>query len=254
MDSVLEWARLQQSFVPPAGLGRSRPRDVRLTGGGRAVMAVVIALLAAAVTVGIAMYREAIKQSDSGRALVETGVVTSGEVTRLWRSGENKRPRVAYRFVLDGRPYEGDARIPLARYQQLSIGAPLPIRYVPASPEVNDLAGTPASPLPSWLPFVVSGGLAALGFFCFAMVNAQKRLLAEGRAAPAVVTKHIKHHTSHGTHRSLTYEFPLPSGTIVKGKSSTSSKPPAVGSVICVLYDPDRPTRSATYPLSLVRP
>jgi hypothetical protein len=72
--------------------------------------------------------------------------------------------------------------------------------------------------------------------------------------APAIVTAHQKQKTSNGTHRSLTFEFQLPSGKRTTGKSGTSSKPPAVGSAICVVYDPDRPTRNGIYPLSLVRP
>jgi hypothetical protein len=41
---------------------------------------------------------------------------------------------------------------------------------------------------------------------------------------------------------------------VASGKSGTSSKPPAVGTVICVVYDPDRPSRNRVYPLALVKP
>jgi len=46
----------------------------------------------------------------------------------------------------------------------------------------------------------------------------------------------------------------LMSGVIATGKSDTSRKPPAVGTVLCVVYLPDEPRRSAPYPLALVRP
>jgi hypothetical protein len=52
----------------------------------------------------------------------------------------------------------------------------------------------------------------------------------------------------------MTYEFPLLSGAVASGKAGTSAKPPAIGSVICVIYDPESPKRNAVYPLSLVIP
>jgi hypothetical protein len=50
------------------------------------------------------------------------------------------------------------------------------------------------------------------------------------------------------------YECLVLSGATSTGKAGTSSKPPAIGTVITVVYDPDRPARSQVYPVSLVRP
>ena len=45
----------------------------------------------------------------------------------------------------------------------------------------------------------------------------------------------------------------LLSGAVRKGHSSANKRSvPAVGSVICVIYDPDNPRRNAVYPFSLV--
>jgi hypothetical protein len=116
-------------------------------------------------------------------------------------------------------------------------------------------AGVTPGAIPRWLPFVVAAAIAAIGMLCVYLIHIQRTLLMEGRAAPAVVTGHAKHQTPHGgTQRSLTYTFSLLSGATASGKSGTSSKPPAIGSVICVLYDPERPRRSMPYPLPLVRP
>ena len=41
---------------------------------------------------------------------------------------------------------------------------------------------------------------------------------------------------------------------MASGKSCASSKPPALGSVVTVVYDPDQPRRNAVYPFSLVKP
>jgi hypothetical protein len=51
----------------------------------------------------------------------------------------------------------------------------------------------------------------------------------------------------------MTYDFALLNGAVASGRSQTSSKPPAIGSVICVVYDPDRPSRNLAYPFQLVR-
>jgi hypothetical protein len=116
------------------------------------------------------------------------------------------------------------------------------------------LAGTTPGVMPLWLPVLVALAIAGGGWGCLAVLAAERRLLMEGRPAPAMVTAHLKHHSQHGTHRSMTYDFLLLNGAMTSGKSSTSSKPPAIGSVICVIYDADRPSRSKPYPFSLVRP
>ena len=160
-----------------------------------------------------------------------------------------------YRFVVDGRAYESTEHVSTARRRALHVGSTIDVRYLPGDPQQNDLGGTPRQSLPIWLPFLVGLATAAMGALCLFSIGKQRQLLTEGRAAPAIVRSHHRHHTGHGgTHRSLTYEFPLLSGAVATGRSQTSSKPPAVGSVICVIYDPDRPTRSMVYPLSLVQP
>ena len=49
------------------------------------------------------------------------------------------------------------------------------------------------------------------------------------------------------------YELSLLSGATASGKTGPSKKPPAIGSELCVLYEPDRSRHNALYPLSLVR-
>lgn len=254
MGTLDRLAELQRAFVAPPRLATSRPRPVQLTAGGRVLVAVAMVLFAGGVVGGLALFHEAGDQADTARALVDRGVVTAGEVTRLWPSGDSFR-RVRYRFVVDGRAFESTERVSTARRRALHVGSPIEVRYVPGDPQENDLGGTPRQSLPIWLPFVVATAAAAIGLVCLVVINGQRRLLTDGRAAPAIVTSHQRHHTTHGgTHRSLTYEFPLLNGAIAKGRSQTSSKPPAVGAVICVIYDPDRPARSMAYPFSLVQP
>jgi hypothetical protein len=203
---------------------------------------------------GLMLFREARAQAGADRALADHGVVTTGEVTRLWPRGDDFR-RVRYHFIVDGHAYESTERVSTARRRALQIGSAINVRYVPGEPQQNDLGGTTDPSLPIWLPFVVSMAAASMGLLCLFAIQKQRRLLTDGRAAPAIVRSLHRHHTGHGgTHRSLTYEFPLLNGAVATGRSHTSNKPPAVGSVICVIYDPDRPARSMAYPFSLVQP
>jgi len=254
MNAFTRFAEIQRTFVAPRGLLQSRPRAVELTATGLALVTVAIVLFAGAIVAGIALYGEATRQAESRRALMVGGVMTDGQVTRLWNDGDNRR-RVEYGFAVDGRSYSGRVTVSAQRRRQLATGSAVRVRYVPANPRLNDLGGVVRGGMPIALPFIVSPLIAALGGLCLLIISGQRQLLTEGRAAPAVVTAHRVHQSSHGgKHASIVYEFPLLSGAVASGKSSTSAKPPAVGSVICVLYDPDRPKRNALYPLSLVRP
>jgi hypothetical protein len=194
-----------------------------------------------------------VRQAADRRALVETGVLTTGQVTRLWTSGDDRR-RVAYGFVVDGRAYTGRTQVSAERRRTLQVGSSITVRYVPVNPAVHDLGDGPRDGMPWFLPAVVGSALAACSALCLVAVGRQRRLLMDGRLAPAIVTGHKEQKTQHGTHRSLTFDFMLPSGRVASGKSATSKAPPAVGTTLCVVYDPDHPRRYRIYPFTLVQP
>lgn len=255
MESRPALFELQRMFVLPPELGASRPRDVRLTAGGKALLAVAVALFVASVGVGIGMSRAADRQVRQQRIFAAEGIDAHGDVVRLWRgSGKDQTRWVSYRYAVEGRTYEGRTKIGSSAWRALQVGATLPVRYVRSDPGWSRAAGVQPKAMPLWLPFVVGGVLAIVGWLCAGLIRGQRRLLAEGRAVPAIVTGRTLHRTQYGTQQSITYTFQLLSGATAEGRSGPSSKPPAVGSVICVLYDPDRPSRSALYPLQLVRP
>lgn len=248
---------LKRSWVPPDGLDRSRPREVRLTAAGRALVLVGILLMAGAVGAGIGLGMKAGRQAEEARLLREEGLIAQGVVTRIWQKrGEKKQSWVAYQFTTDGRTYGRDAKVSRSVGQRLLVEGQIAVRYVPSNPDLNYPLDFANKRMPVWLPFWIAGALALFGFFVTLPIRKARRLLAEGRPAPGIVTKHGHiMHSSHGRvlGKKSYYEFPLLNGAIRKGETGPSKNPPAVGSVFCVLYDPDTPRKNAPYPLSLVR-
>lgn len=253
VDDKPRLAQLRRTFVPPPPLGTSRPRDVRLTPAGRGLALLGVLLLVGAIGAFVGLSGHAQRQAGTRRALVEQGAIATGHVTRLWSSGDDRR-RVAYQFTVNGRAYDGRVRVSEQRRRALQVGSPVDVRYLPADARVSDLGGPVSGGMPLVLPYVVAVAMVVAGGLCLLVIRGQRRFLSDARAAPAVVTGHASHRSQHGTHRSMTYRFPLLSGAVGSGKTATSSKPPAVGSVICVVYDPEKPSDNRLYPLSLVTP
>jgi hypothetical protein len=247
---------LRRTFVPPHELTGSRPRDVALTAGGRALHIVAMALFGLALTAGLLLSIERQSRNADRQSFQTQATATTASVTRLWReSGDSKQPRVAYRYVVGATAFEGESKIRLTDWRSLHVGSELAIRYLPNHPARSLLAGVEPRSMPFWVPSIVALGIATVPALLLVGINRQRRLLTEGRAAAAVVTKLEKHQSSHGgSHRSIRYSFPLLSGSMATGKSALNRKGVDVGSVICIVYDPDRPGRNQPYPLALVRP
>jgi hypothetical protein len=246
---------LPSSVEPPVELRRSRPRDVQLSAGGVFVTTLGALLFVGAVVVVIVLSRVSASQIREQRLLETTGVTTTARVTRLWRgSDDHKTPWVAYVYDAEGRTFDGRSKLRLFDWQSLRTGDSLDVRYVPGDPASHAALHEQADVVPSWLPAVAGVFLAACGLGCFMAVQMQRRLLSDGRIARATVTKITKRHTSHGgTYRSVSFTFPLLSGTTVAAKASTSRRAPDVGASVWVVYDPDNPKRNAMYPLQLVK-
>ena len=241
------------TFSLPPELERSAPRDVQLTGGGRALIVAAWLLVGAAIPAGGALYFEAWRDATAAADMDRRGVSAPAVVDRLWRkSGDGKPAFAAFHFDVNGARIDGQSRLQLSAWRELRQGSTVRVRYLPENPHRFVVDGARQSRMPFVLSYIISSLLAGLGLLCAAAVRAQRRLLSEGRPARAVVTQVQKHHSSHGTsHRSMGYEFPTLAGTTVKGKAAIG-KPPEVGTAICVVYDPERPGRNRPYPFPLV--
>ena len=238
-----------ENWTPPDGLGYSSLRPVSLTGGGIALLVVAAMMSMGAVAAGIGLGTTAKRQAKDHRLLQEQGVNTEAQITRVWRSGDkNQQHLVSYRFTVQEREYVARKGVPPRIWQTLKAGSSLPVRFLPSDPKVNHPSEWSDTPMPSWLPYLLSGALVATAFGCTIPLRIQMRLLTEGRPAPGTVTGHRR--TKDGT--ILRYEFVLLNGATAKGRGQ-SRRPPAIGAPICVLYDPENPRRNAPYPLTLVK-
>lgn len=258
-DIRFEIQRLQRQWTPPVGLDRARPREVSLTGSGRAMIVLAAVLAIAALTVGIFMEATAQRQAEEQRLWEEKAVSTQGHVTRLWqrKQGDQTRHWIAYEFTANGRSYGRSARISRSVWSALETGSAVPVRYLPEHPESNHPFRQDPDAMPRVLPFLVALALGGVSWLAWRQVRREKWLLSEGRAAVGLVTEHSKmHRGSHGTElgKVAYYQFAQLSGALAKGKTGPSKKPPEIGSTICVLYDPENARWNARYPLSLVRP
>lgn len=243
----------RRTFSLPPELGRSAPRDVGLTTGGRTLMLLAWLLVAGALAAGVALYFEAGRQSESALDLDRRGVTANAVVDRLWRkTGDGKPAFAAFHFDASGVRIDGESRMQLSAWRELRTGSTIPVRYLPDNPRRFVVAGQRRGRMPFEVAYAVSSALAAMALLCVAAVRSQRTLLSEGRPAPAVVTAVRKHKGSHGsTHYAIVYEFPVLAGTIATGKAA-AGKTAEVGTTISVVYDPEQPKRNRPYPFSLV--
>jgi len=257
MKSRTQLVEIGRHWAPPAGLDRSRPREVSLTSRGIALLILAGVLCLGAIAAGVGLTAVAGRAAEEARLLQKDGQMADGQIIRLWRGRDDDRqPWASYQFAIQGRTYQKNFKVPYRIWRNMSVGASFPVRYVPSRPDLNHLLGLAPRPLPPWVPIPIAGGIALGGFFITLPIRSQRRLLAYGRTAPAMVTAHGKRvRTSHGADLGVqfTYEFPLLSGAIAKGKAGPSKNPPAVDSIIPILYDPDSPRKNAPYPLSLLK-
>jgi hypothetical protein len=189
------------------------------------------------------------------RRLTAEGRETKATVTRLWSAlGRN---RVSYDYTVDGRGFHSGSYIASQHWQQLQLGSPLAIRYLPSDPTKTCPDADPPNSGNNW-SIVLPMACLSLGFmsiFAFLYLSAvwpQFCLLAHGKPARGIVTR-----CKEGGQRRMSgyfwyYDFPLADGGQCQGKDF-SRQPAAEGTIVTVLNDPNKPRRNALYPMDTVR-
>ncbi len=246
-----EWTEMEREWKQPRELATACPRDVQLSGSGKFMAVLAGIFLVGAFGAAYALQTGRTRQVLKREAWRETGVEAEGVVTRHWRTGgKEDTPKIAYEFEHDGRTEKGDAAAPLRIWRTLQVGSQIRVRYVPSNPQINHPADWQWDVMPAFVPGMSGGFLMVMGLLFVSLIRRDSRLLADGKAAPARVTGY--RHDKGG--KRLRYEFRSSDGVTRKGGGGTMRKPPAIGSIITILYDRDNPRRNHPYPLEMVRP
>jgi hypothetical protein len=248
-----------ESWSCPQELDRPMPRPVRLTGIGIFYCVIALACIISGVVLTAQLCIPELRRQASDdsltRRLTAEGSETEATVTRLWSA--LGRDRVSYDYTIDGRGYHSGSYIASQHWQQLQVGSPLAIRYLPSDPTKTCPEADPPNSGNNWsivLPMTCLplGFMSIFTFLYLSAVWPQFRLLARGKPARGVVTR-----CKEGSRRRmrgyfLYYDFPLPDGSLCRGKDF-SGQPAAEGSNVTVLYDPNKPLRNDLYPMETVR-
>jgi hypothetical protein len=251
MNRYEEFEEIQTAWTPPRELAGSLPREVRLSGQGKFVVALAVLLLAGAIAATAGFSVMSGRQARRRDLLLKAGQTTTAAVTRRWQqsSGEDVRHMIAYQFSWNGSTYTGRSAVPSRLWKTWDKGALLDVTFLPSNPARNRPAAVRDAVMPIWIPPIIGLFLAGTSALIFFSTRRDARVLSEGRPAPAIVTRHSRSENGKVAH----YEFRLLSGAIAKGKTQPKRKPPATGTVICVLYDRDNPRLNRAYPLATVR-
>ena len=237
----------------PVGLSISTPRDVRLSVGGRLVTGLALLLAIGTLPVFLLLLHKRAETHHLAEQFEREAVQVEARVLTVGRpSGDDGERRVTYQYqTLDGRQYDGQVRLKRRERPELKAGDSLSVRYLDSKSWVGGRAPGRMPELVMLLPLVLLIGAGGLLY----VVQRQRSLLAEGRVAEATVTgaKKVDDGES-GRHWRVSYEFRAFSGARTTGHFDAKKNPPAPGTKVTIIYDRNRPSRSARYPLQLVRP
>ncbi|MGH9722023.1 MAG: hypothetical protein ACRD8O_17585 [Bryobacteraceae bacterium] len=254
MIELNQLRQMQREWRPPVELDRGRPRPVEFTAAGMWLAALVVMLLAGGVFGGIALYLKAGADDERNRLIEQSSNAIEARIERRWQTkGENRRCHVTYSFSSAGSVFRRSTRIPCSTWRKLSDGGTIQIRFVATNPALSRIAGLdPRGVAPYWLGPVLGVLTVVSGVLLAQLLLRRRRLLAEGRSAPGIVTR-LGSKSAHG--REVHYEFPTLSGARAHGKFGPVSEKqaPPIGSAIVVIYDAGEPARNSRYPLQAVR-
>jgi hypothetical protein len=216
-----------------------------------ALSVLMVIIVLGGIYLGFFMAGKSERQSEERQALAERGVRATATITKLWHTGgKSDTHKVRYHYSVDGREFEVSGEVSRSTWKTLTEGQEIGVRYDPANPSLSHPSDWEYRVTPVWLAGLVPGMFLLLAVFFMMLLRRQWRLLADGRAAPGIVTKTRRG----GKTKVVMYEFRLPTGAVQQGRDQTGHRQlPEIGSAVCILYDPDNPKRNELYPPSLVK-
>jgi Protein of unknown function (DUF3592) len=238
----------------PAELLRPTPRHVRPNAFGVLAMVAALALVAAGLWGGADLYRKA-KESQRRVQLFATESATADAVVvRVQRRGgdDDRRSIVHYRYAAADNEYTGIVTMRRADHDRYSAGSTVSVRYLASEPGASWIEGRTPRVRPLWPAFATPLACVAAACAVFVVIRRQSHLLAYGRPAAGVVSKVEKKKGDKGSYWRVHYEWSVLSGAKREGGYNHLRKnPPAVGTVVPIVYDRDT-EKSARYPFSMV--
>jgi Protein of unknown function (DUF3592) len=245
---------VQRMTIPPE-LQRAIPRDVTLSGSGKAVMVLAFLLIFGGFALGAWLSSLSRQQNAQYAAERADAVSTQARVTEVQRiSGKGERWRVRYTFDVEGEIFDGATSMRRSDARAYQSGGVVRVMYVPSEPERNWVAGHEPKPLPGLLATLIGITTVLIGLLLWWIVQRQRRMLERWRTAIARVIEAKRYSTGKSAGVKVKFEFTTLEGTVQQGRTNTTiAAAPAQGSEVVVLYDNDNPKRTVLYPLALVK-
>ena len=225
--------------IIPSELTGPLPRRTCLAKNGIVSAIVVTILLVAAGAMSFRPSMNALQKMQTKATLRNSGSDVIGKVERT------RGYYLDYSFAVDGRSFTGHAFMPDRIQASLKESDPISIRYLTSNPATNRPADWDESDPLVWLPFFLPIILGLISVIVMVFMRIDRRLVAEGTPAVAVVTKFTEHHGRSGGF-TIKYEFRNEDGTVITGSSECDDRPETDGS-ICILYMPKNPRRNQAY-------
>ncbi len=212
-----------------------------------------VLLLAGLVAVGVGVYLGWVESRYASDGVVVEGVVTG---TQFVPGGEDSDPeyRVEYRFTpRGGEPTDGRSEVDEGTYDDADAGDVVEIQYLRGEPSTNRVNGTGG-----WLWPAFAAGLGGIGIMSGSLLlviawrsaMAERRLMREGIATPALVVGHevTNYSVNEVDQWKVVYQFTDAAGRTHLGRSPHLSPEDAhrwqPGTSVMIRYDPFDPTRS----------
>lgn len=247
----------KNKFDLPPQLLQSAPRRVEPNTAGMVVLMWAAVLFGAAIWSGPWLYMSAQASEKRIAQLASEGIATEAEVFDVQRrrgEGNRRTASIHYHYTVDGQEHIGATRLRRQDRDRFAVGSRVSIRYLSSEPSASWMVGYGPSRTPIWPMLVIPQALVLGAIVLALLVRRQRRLLSEGRAALATVTKADKLVIKGKTTWRVHYEWMLLSGAKCTGRYKLEKKePPPPGTLVPIVYDRDEPLRHAKYPLSLVR-
>ena len=240
-----------EGSVPPE-LQTSTPRQVRLTAKGMVVVVLALVYVAGAIFIAVWLSHRAGRDAARVERFEREGATVEAEVTHVGsRQGKSGRHAVGYRFLAGGKLWDGRTSMSRSESSGLEPGSRIMIHYLASDPGVSYAGSDPAG-TPYWIIPVATLSLLVAAGFVAAGIRKQRYLLMEGRPALARVLRSRRIGDTRRRSR-VRVEFSDLGGSRVEASYSQDGPAPQNGSEVVILYDREKPSRVAGFPMCLVK-